>query len=86
MIMSATKMTGDHCPPDCCPGWQKGPLPADTYMWGGVVPTDESTGDGFYFADFRGDTVVLYGVEPERVLQAHEVKYFNNCLGLPPKS
>ncbi len=63
-------------------GWRKGPLPPDTYFWGGAVPFDHE-GDGFYFADFGGDHVTL---DTGRVLKAHEVAWYNNDLGLPPNN
>lgn len=58
--------------------WKKGPLPADTYYWGGVV-LDGMT-SGFYFADFCGDHVRIDGTRHEAV----EVVWYNNCLQLPP--
>jgi hypothetical protein len=64
--------------------WQKGPLPPDTWNWGGVVPVGEK--GGFFFADFQGDHVTIvpdsntYG----RTLQAHEVAWYDNSLTLPP--
>lgn len=61
-------------------GWRPGPLPPDTYAWGGVVAWDMD-GTGFAFADFCGDHVIMC---PEgRKLLPHEVKLFNNCLDLP---
>lgn len=63
--------------------WKKGPLPADTWMWGGVVPVGEESG-GFYFADFKGDTVEIVGCGEPRTLKADEVAYYANCLTLPP--
>jgi hypothetical protein len=66
-------------------GWERGPLPPDTYDWGGVVPVGERLNGGFYFADFRGDHVEIYpGGSAVRVLQPHEVAWFNNGLKLPP--
>lgn len=83
--MSKQLMTGDQHP-EVCPGWQKGPLPENTWGWGGVVP--HGLGDnlgGFCFADFHGDRVKVIGAkEGEEWLEAHEIKYFNNCLGLAP--
>ncbi len=61
--------------------WRPGPLPPNTWMWGGVVPKGE-TGSGFYFADFQGDTVKT--VPDGRVLKADEVAYYDNGLELPP--
>lgn len=60
--------------------WQNGPLPPKTYGWGGVVPYDVDI-DGFYLAVFAGDKVTCY--PGERVLQAHEVKKYDNSLTLP---
>jgi hypothetical protein len=77
--------------------WKPGPLPPDTYHWGGVVPTDHE-GSGFYFADFRGGYVSMERLElvgtdannlpiyrvHHRSLQPHEVRWYNNALDLPP--
>lgn len=63
-------------------GWRKGPLPPDTYNWGGVVPVGEESPYGFYFADFRGDHVILEDGKNTR-LEADQVAWFNNCLELP---
>jgi len=75
----------EHVGATCEPGWQKGPLPPNTYYWGGVVPTDLG-GSGFYFADFCGDHVRIVGGETgkDRLLQPDEVAWWNNCLELPP--
>lgn len=62
-------------------GWQKGPLPPNTYQWGGVVPTDHE-GSGFYFADFQGDCVKIF--PGDRVLRPHEVAWYDNSITLPP--
>jgi hypothetical protein len=59
--------------------WQKGPLPADTYGWGAVVPVGVS--GGFFFADFCGDHVTC----PDcKVIKPEEVAFFDNSLTLPP--
>lgn len=64
--------------------WMRGPLPPDTWWYGGVVPVGY-TGNGFYFADFRGDHVrIMDGSEPPRVLKAAEVAWYDNSLDLPP--
>lgn len=72
--------------------WQKGPLPPDTYNWGGVVPTSHN-GSGFFFADFCGDHVKVEDYEQlpsgghKRkvvILKADEVAWWNNTLDLPP--
>ena len=62
--------------------WKKGPLPKDTYYWGGVVPIGENNNGGFYFADFKGDHVEI--VQTGRVLQADEVAWYDNSLELAP--
>jgi hypothetical protein len=69
--------------------WKKGPLPPDTYGWGGVVPTDmDKRIEGFYFADFDGNKVYVEDGkdgDKRRVLSPDEVAYYNNSLSLPPK-
>lgn len=68
--------------------WKKGPLPPNTWNWGGVVPAGEDTGTGFYFANFCGDHVQLSPSEKfpaGRILKAHEVALYDNSLELPPK-
>jgi hypothetical protein len=59
--------------------WNNGPLPPNTWGWGGVTTYD--TESGFYFADFCGDHVLT--VPDGRKLQPHEVKQFDNSLTLP---
>lgn len=59
--------------------WKKGPLPAGTYYWGGVVKVGQGT-TGFYFADFRGDHVTT--PDGERI-EADEVAFYDNSLRLP---
>ncbi len=61
--------------------WKNGPLPANTWNWGAVVTKD--TGNGFYFADFMGDHVLVYPGK-ERV-EAADILQYNNCIELPPK-
>jgi hypothetical protein len=68
-------------------GWQRGPLPPDTWGHGGVVPVGEILNDGFYFADFNGNHVVCYPKDDsEFEIPADRVAWFNNCLTLPPAS
>ncbi len=59
--------------------WKDGPLPPNTWNWGGVVLTSMSP-TGFCFADFCGDHVIVDGKRYE----ANEVSMYNNCLDLPP--
>lgn len=66
-------------------GWKEGPMPRDTWGWGGVVLKKYAEYDGFYFADFRGDHAVLVhldGAGDERV-EADDVAAYNNLLTLP---
>lgn len=64
--------------------WQQGPLPANTWNWGGVVLVGASK-LGFYFADFHGDHVILNPGTPnaERI-EADQVGWFNNAIDMPP--
>jgi hypothetical protein len=62
--------------------WKQGPLPADTWGWGGVTLKD--TGMGFYFADFKGDHVTI--CPGERDVKADEVVMYDNSLTLPPNA
>lgn len=64
-------------------GWVKGPLPPNTYLWGGVV-VEGGPDTGFFFADFCGDHVKVQGWEKWERYEAHQVKWWNNCLSLPP--
>jgi len=58
--------------------WKKGPLPPNTWHWGGVVV--HPGGSGFRFADFHGDHVLL--TDGTRV-EPHEVAFYNNALTYP---
>ncbi len=65
--------------------WQKGPLPKDTYGWGGVVPLGLG-GSGFYFADFQGDKVeAVISQGRGKILKPEEVAWYDNSLTLPPE-
>jgi hypothetical protein len=70
--------------------WKRGPLPAGTYNWGGVVPVEVDGkpfgGGGFFFADFCGDHVECYlgDADPRHRFKAHEVAWYDNGLELPP--
>lgn len=67
--------------------WQRGPLPPDTFGYGGVVPIGQK-GHGFSFAEFAGDHVNLAGAcgvpEVATVLEPEAVAWWNNCLKMPP--
>lgn len=63
--------------------WQKGPLPPNTWGWGGVVPMGGPK-FGFYFADFCGSHVKLIsGNPPWKELSANEVAWYDNSLTVP---
>lgn len=62
--------------------WKKGPMPAGTWNWGGVVPVGTGT-YGFFFADFHGDHVIL--IPSGKRVEPHEVAFYNNSLELPPR-
>jgi hypothetical protein len=65
-------------------GWQQGPLPKDTYFWGGVVQAGDDPNNGFYFADFQGDHVLITkGDGTKGRLEPHQVGWFNNCIEHP---
>ncbi len=67
--------------------WKKGPLPANTWNWGGVVPTGADPSLGFFFADFCGDHVKLMPAAGGKDrLEAGEVGWYDNCLELPGPS
>ncbi len=63
--------------------WKNGPLPADTWGWGGVVKNGESPAMGFYFASFEGDHAVIFP-DKEKV-PADKVAKYDNSLELPPE-
>ena len=65
--------------------WKKGPLPKDTWNWGGVVPNGD-TSSGFYFADFHGEYAVMNPGDGscERTLKADEIAWYDNSLEMPP--
>lgn len=63
-------------------GWKKGPLPPDTWYWGGVVREDRDPAHGFEFANFCGDHVLLPMSDNKR-LEADKVAYYNNSLVFP---
>lgn len=73
--------------PGLSSGWHKGPLPADTWNWGGVVPVGSNPRHGFYFADFRGDHALISksvdGVSVWERIEAADIAFFNNSLPMP---
>ncbi len=63
--------------------WLKGPMPPETWGWGGVSIKGE--GSGFYFADFCGDHVKAEdGTPAGKRVEAADVAYYDNGLTLPP--
>lgn len=62
--------------------WKNGPLPPETWMWGGITVVGENLNSGFYFADFHGDHAVI--VPGGKIVKASEVAMYDNCLELPP--
>jgi hypothetical protein len=75
-----------------CTKWRKGPLPPDTWNWGGVTLVGEDPNSGFYFADFCGDHVKMELIEKDKDgncvrswkrIEASEVQEYCNCLTIP---
>jgi hypothetical protein len=65
-------------------GWKQGPLPPNTFNWGGVVKAGDNPRTGFYFADFKGSSVEIHkGDGTTEKLEPHQVGWFNNCLTMP---
>lgn len=65
-------------------GWHQGPLPPKTYWWGAVVLTNNLPTSGFYFADFKGDHVILHGGDRKgKKVDADQIQYWNNSIRLP---
>jgi hypothetical protein len=72
------------CKSEVCCEWKQGPLPPDTYYWGGVVRSGDDPKMGFYFAGFNGDHAVI--TKPDGTtekLTPHQVGWFNDCLRPP---
>ena len=67
--------------------WKKGPLPEDTFQWGGVVLFEEGkpAEGGFMFADFQGDHVIVTGDDGKmsKKVYAQEIAFYNNSLTYP---
>ena len=68
--------------------WKKGPLPPDTYWWGGVVTKEIEGHGGFYFADFCGDHVMTFPSDKPNGtrVEAEDVVLYDNSLQCPPRS
>lgn len=62
--------------------WNRGPLPPNTWNWGGVCKVGEDPSNGFEFADFQGDKVAL--VPSGEILKPDDVGWYDNSLELPP--
>jgi len=62
--------------------WKNGPLPAGSWNWGAVV-TKGGEAEGFYFADFMGDHVILPMLNNLRV-ELNEVLFYDNSITWPP--
>lgn len=60
--------------------WKEGPLPPDTWWWGGVVLNDMKF--GFYYAEFHGDHATL---ENGKRVEADEIALYDNSL-IPPEN
>ncbi len=61
--------------------WLDGPVPQGTFYWGAVVLKDMPP-HSFYFADFRGDHVMVLTDKWTRTELADIVKY-TNCINVP---
>ncbi len=70
-------------------GWKRGPMPAGTYYWGGIVLVknlhEGKTPHGFNFANFDGDHALILGKDGWIRVEPDEVAYYNNDLKLPVK-
>lgn len=64
--------------------WKTGPLPPNTWNWGGVVTKEIADSGGFFLADFCGNHVVAHGANGPMLVQAADVVLYNNSIELPP--
>ena len=77
--------------PKLASGWRAGPLPPDTYWWGGVVLKSQKPINGvytgFFMASFCGDHVEIHDRQVDRttplIVQPEDIVYYNNSLQLP---
>ena len=69
-------------------GWKPGPLPPETWYWGGVVLNGDTTG-GFILVDVCGNHARVFKSDKPRDewprIEANEIAAFNNSLGPVPK-
>ena len=61
--------------------WRRGPLPLNTWHWGGVVVRDTPPGY-FHFANFCGDHAKL--VPNDAVAEPEDILWFDNGIEEPP--
>lgn len=64
-------------------GWKEGPLPPNTWNWGGVTEKGDHPHNGFLFADFHGDHVQVAYPDNGKHLTPDQVGWYNNCIELP---
>lgn len=62
--------------------WKQGPLPPNTWNYGGIVRAGENPSGGFEFADFQGDHVKV--LPNGEIIPAEKVGWYDNSLELPP--
>lgn len=61
--------------------WRRGPLPPNTWHWGGVVCRDTPKGY-FHFANFCGDHAKL--IPDDTVIEREDVLWYDNGIEEPP--
>ena len=64
--------------------WKPGPMPPNTWGWGGVALKGKGMEKGFFFADFQGDCAVL--IPGGKLVKADKIAWYDNSLTLPPKA
>lgn len=65
--------------------WLPGPMPKGTWHWGAVKLIEQGSVNGFYFADFHGDHVLIHQHGEQRRIEPHEIAFYDNSLTLPPE-